>query len=104
MEDTIAILLHVAFQDGFDDDTALVRIDGQEVYRREGLTTDTRIGVAASFERQIEPGSAEIEVELPNRNVRDRLRIDVTEPVYLAVSTSGAGLEFRLARERFGYA
>ena len=104
MEAGIAILLHIAFQDGFDDDTVVARLDGREVYRGQGLSTDYRIGVAASFELEVEAGRKAIEIDLPLKHIGGSLEIDITAPAYLAVSTTGTELSFRVAHRRFGYA
>ena len=39
-------LLHIAFQDGFTDDTVVVLINGGEVFRKEGVNTKLLLGYA----------------------------------------------------------
>ena len=58
-------LLHVALQEGFEDDTVVLRIADEEVYRRDSLATRMQIGLADSFELTVEEDEAELEVSLP---------------------------------------
>src|SRR4029450_12966159 len=46
--------MQVAFSDGFADDTAVIRVDGAEAWRADGLTTRTQISHAGSA--QVEAG------------------------------------------------
>lgn len=103
-EPTIAFLLHIAFQDGFDSDTVVVRLDGRQVLRRDGVATDPRFGAAGTFEVSVEAGEHSVEVELPEKGAKDALRLEVDAATYLGVSVEGTGLRFRLSETRFGYA
>jgi hypothetical protein len=95
--------LHIAFQDGFENDTAVIEIDGKEVVRRENLKTRLQIGLAGSADLEIAPGTIELKTLVPSRNLSRSVRIDATEPVYLGLSISGSDLIHRIAREPFGY-
>ncbi len=44
------VLLHIAFQEGFTDDTVVVRVNGREVFRKGSVKTRLQIGYADSFE------------------------------------------------------
>jgi hypothetical protein len=96
--------LHVAFQDGFEDDAAVIHVNGKEVFRAKGLKTRLQIGLANSTDLDVGPGTARIEVAIPSRNESVSLQLDVREPVYLGISITAAGkIAHRIAREPFGY-
>jgi hypothetical protein len=83
--------IHIALQEGFNDDDVIVRINGQEAYRRSGVTTRYQISYADSVEVDIEAGPAEIEVEVPSRATSVSQRLDAQHEVYLAVSLDRQG-------------
>jgi hypothetical protein len=95
--------LHIAFQDGFENDTAVVHIDGEEVVRKENLKTRLQIGLAGSADLEIEPGMIELKTMVPSRNISKSVRIDATKPVYLGISISWGDLTYKIAGEPFGY-
>ena len=96
-------VLHVALQDGFDDDTVVVRVNDEEVFRQEGLSTDYRISLAEDFEVPRAEGPLRLEVELPDRDLAGALDIDAEGTVYVAVSVEEGALTFRLSDAPFGY-
>lgn len=62
-------LLHIAFQEGFDDDSVIVRINGKEMFRKDDLKTRSQIGYAGSFETNSHEGPVTIDILLPNKNL-----------------------------------
>ena len=62
-------LLHIAFQEGFTDDTVVVRVNGEEVFHKGSVKTRLQIGYADSFEMTVEEGSVNVEVLLPLKNL-----------------------------------
>lgn len=96
-------LLHVALQDGFDDEPVLVRVDGEEAYRVESVRTDYRISFADSFDRRVAAGEVLVEVGLPRRGLSDARRVDVGATPYVGVSRDGEEIRWRLSAEPFGY-
>ncbi len=96
--------LHVALQDGFDNDTVEVRVNGQTVYERDGVTTMTQISLADAFDVDID-GPVDLEISLPGRHVSTVVPLpEQPGGAYLGVSLSGDALVHRLSAEPFGYA
>ena len=54
--------LHVALRDGFHNDTVTIKVNGKEVYRKSGITTDLTISFADSVEVPVEGATARLEV------------------------------------------
>ena len=61
--------LHVALQDGFDNDTIEVRVNGQTVYERDGVTTMTQISLADAFDVDID---GPVDLRSPSRTGTSR--------------------------------
>jgi hypothetical protein len=95
--------LHVALQDGFSNDAVSIKVNGREVFRRDGVSTRTQIGLAAAHEMSVDEGSATVEVDLPDRRLSSATTIAVTGDVYLGVSVDGQNLKFVQSSQLFGY-
>ncbi len=96
--------LHVALQDGFDNDKVEVRIDGRTVYERDGVTTLTQISLADAFDVDVD-GPVDLEISLPSRHVSTVVPVPARlDGAYIGVSVSGDSLVHRLSEEPFGYA
>lgn len=100
---TSGLILSVAFREGFEDDVVLVRVDGAEVFRQEAVTTDTRIGLAASFEVPVGEESMALEVEIPSQGLASRTTAEADGPLYLGISLVDGAIRFRVSEQPFGY-
>ena len=96
-------LLHVAFQDGFSDDTVVALVNGEEVFRKDGVTTRTQISFADSFEVNVPEGSVRVDISLPLNRLSGRIEAQVATAVYVAVSIEGGKIVHRISYEPFGY-
>jgi hypothetical protein len=100
-------LIHVALQEGFQNDTVVVRLDGVEVYRQTGLKTRMQIGLADSFDLDVAPGPIELWVEVLTQNagVRVPIEVPVARELYVGVSVApDGGVSYKVTDEPFRYA
>lgn len=96
--------LNIHLQEGFDNDTVTVRVGGREVYRRDGVTTRTQLGLADMVVTNADPGSVDVEIDVPTRSQREVFRVTVPDYRYLGVSLDRDGrLTHRLSSEIMGY-
>jgi hypothetical protein len=79
-------VLRVDLQEGFRNDTVIVRVDGAEVYRKNGVTTRLPVGVAESFEVPTAKDDAGIEVDVPTKQQSASAGVQVTQHPYLGIS------------------
>ena len=70
------MLINVALQDGFDRDTVVIRVDGDEAYRGEQVTTRTQISHADDMQLEVPEGPFTLEVEVPEQGIRETLQLD----------------------------
>jgi hypothetical protein len=80
--------LHLVLEDGFQDDTVVVRAAGRELLRRDGVTTRTQLSHAGDAEVEVPEGRVTLEVEVPTKGVSDRVEVD-------AAATPVVGLSLR---------
>lgn len=96
--------IHVDLQEGFEGDLVIVRADGREVFRREGVRTRTQIGRAASFDFEAGEQPVTLEVEFPARDLRRSLSFDPSREAYIGVSLEeGGALVIEARSEPYGY-
>jgi hypothetical protein len=78
-------ILHLAFQEGFEGDTVIVRIDGKEVYRKEHVTTRYQINYADSFKLHVDEESVNVEILIPAKELSKKFSIKTANTVYVKV-------------------
>lgn len=97
------VLLKVDFQDGFEGDLVTVRVNGAEVFRKEGVKTRLTLGLADSFEVDIPEGKVNIEVTLPMKNISGTTSMEISGPVFLGISVQDLRISFRRSDTMFTY-
>ena len=94
----------IDLQDGFKNDTVVIRADGRELRRDEAVSTRFQIGKAKSATLALPEGDVTLEVEVPTRNQRATVPIDTSKPTFVGISLTTEGrLEVRVQEQPFGY-
>jgi len=96
-------LLHIALQEGFSGDTVVVRVNGEEVFRKKDVKTRLQIGLADSVELNIAEGPTQVEVLLPAKKLSESVELDVSTPTYVGVSIVDGKITVRISDVPFGY-
>jgi hypothetical protein len=96
--------LRIDFQDGFIDDSVVVRVGGQEVYRGANLRTSRLLGFAHTVSADVPAGRVMVEVEVPSRELSGSAALQVQDAAYLGVSIADDGISFTPSGGPFGYA
>ncbi len=96
--------LRIALQDGFEGDQVVVKVNGKEVFKQENVKTKRQIGKAASFEVEVEEGTANVEVSLPLKNLSETIAFKVSGEAYLGVSIAEGKIGHKVSSEPFRYA
>jgi hypothetical protein len=95
--------LHVALQDGFDDDRVTVDVGGSH-HELDRVKTRTQIGLAHELEIDVEPGAVEVRVSLPGRGIDAGTDGTVVGETWLGVSVAGDTIELSWSEAPFLYA
>ena len=96
--------IRIALQDGFEDDTVVIAVNGKEVFNQKNVKTKRQIGKAAACELELAHGTAEVEVSLPLRKLSDRIAVKISDDVYVGISLAEGRIEHRISSEPFRYA
>jgi hypothetical protein len=83
--------LQIDFEDGFEEDTVVVRADGRELWSQENVTTNVAISLAAIAHVEV-PEGAQLEVQVPTRRLSAAARV---ETPYLEVEIAEGRLMLR---------
>jgi len=94
--------LHIALVDGFRRHAVVIVVDGREVYRRDGVTTDPTTTVADTFQAATASRVAHVAVfAIPGDYVAS-LDVDVARHPHLAISLVGEStVSFETSAHRF---
>ncbi|WP_205511799.1 hypothetical protein [Longitalea arenae] len=98
--------MHVAFQEGFENDTVIVWFDDDEVFRKEHLKTRMQTGKAASFDLPGKTGPHILRITVINRNTHLNIPVTVSgTDLYVGISLTQDGhITHTLSNEPFRYA
>jgi hypothetical protein len=97
------VLLKVDLQDGFAGDLVIAKVNDNEVFRKEGITTRLTLGLADSFEVDIAEGKIKIDVTLPMKDVFGTILLEMSGPVFLGVSVEDHRISFKRSEVMFFY-
>ena len=89
--------LRVMCKGGFDKDTIVIRIDGREVARKDGISTRTDLEPPLAWSADVPIGSDSVSVEanVPTRNASGTLHVNVTQSPQIDISLSGNRIAMR---------
>jgi hypothetical protein len=96
--------LNIALEEGFADDTVVIRVNGEEVLNKQKVKTRHQIGLADSQELAVGEDSAHVDIAVPSRNISTALEVPISDTVYVGVSITRDGrISHRISKEPFGY-
>lgn len=97
-------LLHIALQEGFFDDSVIIRANQQEIFQHQAVKTRNQIGLAEWVEVNLPEGSITLEVSIPSRGVAQSIPLQLSGNLYLGISLTPEGkLDYQISNEAFGY-
>jgi hypothetical protein len=98
-------VLSIHLQEGFDDDTAVIRLNGAECARRAHLTTKRLLGYAEIVDLQ-KPAQADLRLELllPERNLSASAAIPASGNSFVAANVVDGQVRIVVRDRPFSYA
>ncbi len=85
------ITLQLDLQEGFDGNTIVILIDGQESWRKKGVQTKYQIGLADSFSTRVPTGTVKITIEQPDMHQTHNISLPLDGPTYVGIVRSEDG-------------
>jgi hypothetical protein len=97
-------LLYIDLQEGFADDTVILRVNGKEVFSKKRVTKRLLLGLADSVKTEVEKGLVTIEARVETRGIAKTIRLNVSADTYVGVSVVNDKIEHLVSGKPFGYA
>ena len=94
--------LHITLREGFRGHTVVIVVDGDEVYRRSGVTTDPRSPLTDAVELVVDRRRVQVMVSATPGDYFASLDLVVSAYPHLAISLVGEGtVSFETSARRF---
>jgi len=94
----------IALQDGFRNDSVVITVNDEEVYRKAGVSTNLAISLAEAIEATVSSNDVRLEVEVPSRHTKTSMTLHASECPYVGVCLKDSGKpEITPSKEAFRY-
>jgi len=93
-EEAIMRELLVVFQEGFDEANITVTVNGKEVHRDLGVSTNPLLGIASEVSVELPAKGAQVGVEVTNRGLKAITKVS-GKPKSVLVSIEDGHLQMR---------
>lgn len=103
MERGDMVTLSIDFQDGFANDTVVLHVNGDEVFRKEDVSTNLLLGKADALETVVKTGQIVIEINIQTRDIAMTIPLEISADTYLGISVVNGRIEYVVSDEPFGY-
>jgi hypothetical protein len=90
--------LHIKLRDGFSNNTVSITVNGKEVYRKSGVTTDLTISFADAVEVPVEDPLVKLEVAIGGAQKKEK-EIRVRETPFVDVWVIEGQMELRESKD-----
>lgn len=101
--------LHIALQEGFTHDDVRIDVDGAQVYSRQDVSTRQQLGLADSFDTQVDDvtqadSCVTVRIALATRHTQEEFVVPLNEANYIGISVDRhGGIQRRMSATPFGY-
>ncbi len=99
----IMVPITIDLQSGFSNDIVIIHINDQKIYYKKNLTTNYAIGFTDSINIQVQEGIVNIGVTVPSKKLFHKIRLDISETLYLGVSIIDDQIHFKVSNKIFDY-
>jgi len=90
--------LSIKLRDGFSDDTVTIKVNGEEVYRKSGVSTDLAISFADALEAPAEQSIVQLEVAVEGGPTQTK-EVRVRETPFVDVWFVEGEIELRASKD-----
>jgi len=95
--------LKIDLQNGYSNDLVVIRVNGKEVFRKNGVTTKLLLGVADSIQLEVSDMLAKVDVDIPSKDLSETMSLRLSAPTYLGISVIGGQIAYMINKEPFAY-
>ena len=94
----------IALQDGFRNDSVVITVNDEEVFRKSGVSTNLAISLAESIEATVSVNDVRLEVDVLSRHTKTTRTLRASECPYVSICLKDSGKpEITPSKEAFRY-
>ncbi len=95
--------LHIDLQEGFEQDTVVIHVNGSEIFREDGVSTMLLLGFAQTLETPVSPGEVVIDIQVPSRSLESQIKLSIDADAFIGISITEHGIEHFISDTPFTY-
>ncbi len=96
-------MLTIDLQEGFNNDSLLIRINDEDVFQAEEVTTRLLLGLARSIESNIPIGLTKVEIIIQSQELEKIVELDVKNDTFLGISIQDSDISHIVSDVPFRY-
>lgn len=93
----------LAFENGFIKDKVIVKINNEQVYQNDNLSSDLRIGISDVIEFDYPQGLLVIDISLPNKEISENISLELVQFTSLKISLVNSKLNHTISSKPLRY-
>jgi hypothetical protein len=95
--------LSIDLQDGFKDDSVIIRINDEVVFDQHKVTTKMLTGLAGSINSDVQPGPVRININVETKRITGTISLVISEDTFLGISIINGKIVHLVSGTPFGY-
>ena len=93
----------LAFENGFIKDKVIVKINNEQVYQNDNLSSDLRIGMSDVIEFDYPQGLLVVDISLPNKEISENISLELVQFTSLKISLVNSKLNHTISSKPLRY-
>lgn len=91
-------------QEGFKEDRVIIFNKDEKIYEADDVSTRTQIGLAKSFEQEIDGKNPVIKVDIPTRSITGKKKIESDTDIHVGISINERKeIDWKVSNDPFMY-
>ena len=95
--------LHIDLQEGFEQDTVVIHVNGNEIFREDGVSSMLLLGLAQTLETPVSPGDVVVDIQVPSRSLEAQIKLSIVADAFIGISITESGIEHFISDTPFMY-
>jgi len=95
--------LYIDLQEGFNNDTVIILVNGEEIFRKDGVQTKLLLGFSETLSVPVSTGEVELKIQVPSRSLDDEFKFTIQKNLYVGISITDLGIETIVTDAPFMY-
>lgn len=94
------IRLTIILEQGFKNDTVIIKLNEKEIFHKKNITTKLLIGMSESLQLNVQEGLVTFKISLPEKNIVKDFSAEILHPSVLKLTLENGELKYNIIEER----